>query len=234
MSQRILVADDEANIRELVRYNLELAGFSVMEAVNGEESCSLAQIERPDLIILDIMMPVLDGFKACMRLKQDKSTRSIPIIMLTAKSGEEDKVLGLEIGADDYLAKPFGVRELTARVKALLRRSAPTDEKASDVLLCGRLVLDASLYKASIDGKPLELTLKEFELLKYLMLHPEQVMTREILLEKIWGYDYAGETRTVDVHIRHLRAKLEDLQGMIETVRGVGYRFNARAGGGAP
>lgn len=229
MGQLILVADDEANIRELVRYNLELAGFDVIEASNGEETISKALQDKPDLIILDIMMPVVDGLKTCRRLKENKATSAIPVMMLTARSGEEDKVLGLDIGADDYIVKPFGVRELTARVKALLRRTSLPEDQTRE-LSFGRLVLDTSKYRAKLDGRALELTLKEYELLKYLMMNAEQVLTREVLLEKIWGYDYMGETRTVDVHIRHLRAKLGDMQDRIETVRGVGYRFIATDG----
>jgi two-component system, OmpR family, alkaline phosphatase synthesis response regulator PhoP len=225
MPSKILIADDEKNIRELLHYNLELAGFTVLEAVNGDEAVSTAQAQKPELIILDIMMPVMDGLMACKKLKDNPSTRSIPIIMLTAKSEEADRVLGLELGADDYVVKPFGVRELVARVRALLRRTLNTGENGEGRLSYQSLVLDTVRYTAEIDGNALELTLKEFELLRYMMSHPGQVLTREVLLEKIWGYDYMGETRTVDVHVRHLRVKLGQYQNCIETVRGVGYRF---------
>ncbi len=225
MPSTVLIADDEKNIRELLRYNLELAGFTVSEAVNGEEVLAISQSVKPDLILLDIMMPVMDGLMACKKLKESASTRGIPIIMLTAKAEEADRVLGLELGADDYVVKPFGVRELVARVRALLRRTVSSGENGDGRLAYKNLVLDTVRYTAENDGVPLELTLKEFELLRYMMSHPGQVLTREVLLEKIWGYDYMGETRTVDVHVRHLRVKLGQYQGCIETVRGVGYRF---------
>ena len=222
--RKILIADDEANIRELLNYNLMAAGYDVIQAENGMQAVLAAQEQAPDLIILDIMMPVMDGLSACIRIKENPKTSSLPVIMLSAKGDEPDKVLGLELGADDYIVKPFGIQELLARVKAMFRRSG---EKTSDgQLQCGELKLNPNNYEAKISGQKVELTLKEFELLKCLMANTGQVLTRELLLEKIWGYEYPGETRTVDVHIRHLRAKLKEYGNHIETVRGVGYRFS--------
>jgi two-component system alkaline phosphatase synthesis response regulator PhoP len=180
------------------------------------------------MFILDIMLPGIDGFELCKKIKEKKSLKNIPLIMLTAKGEEINKVIGLEIGADDYITKPFSVREFTARVKALFRRANAKDEDESDILEYKDIVLDIKRYEAKKDGKTIELTHKEFELLRMLIKNAGQVLTRELMLEKVWGFDYFGETRTVDVHIRFLRKKLENedenLQ-YIETVRGVGYRL---------
>lgn len=221
---KILAVDDEAAILELLELSLKKNGFEVVTAADGHEA--LAKAAGVDLIVLDVMLPELDGFEVCRRLKLDKATQSIPIIMLTAKLDEIDKVLGLELGADDYMTKPFSPRELVARIKAVLRRTLPseTDQK----LTVDELTLDFNSYEAMLSGEVLALTPKEFELLKLLVTNPSKAFSRDELLEKIWGYEYYGDTRTVDVHIRHLRHKLEPaarLSSAIETVRGIGYRF---------
>lgn len=229
-NEKILVVDDEEHILELIQFNLISAGFQVSTAINGEEALKLCSQEQPDLVLLDIMLPGIDGLEVCRRLKSQSDTKFIPIIMITAKGEEIDKIVGLELGADDYITKPFSVRELIARVKALLRRtriSMPEDVE-DKIIKIGGLVINSSTYEVYKDQKKIELTLKEFELLKLLVLNKGKVLTRDFLLDKVWGYEYYGETRTVDVHIRHLRQKLEeaDCAKYIETVRGVGYKFN--------
>lgn len=230
---KILVVDDEENIRALVRFNLEKAGYQIMEASNGKNALEIIAEDRPDLIILDLMLPVIDGLDVCRKLKGSLITSAIPIIMLTAKSDEVDRVIGLELGADDYLTKPFGPRELIARIKAVLRRSIlpATTANVAKELHFGSLLINLTNYAAYLSGDKLELTLKEFELLCLLVQNPNQAFSREKLLENIWGYEYYGDTRTVDVHIRHLRAKLEkapEIANAIETVRGIGYRLHAK------
>lgn len=224
---RILIVDDEENIRELVKFNLDKAGYIVREAGDGLSAVNAVRNEKPDLIILDLMLPGIDGLEVCRQLKGQRGTSGIPIIMLTAKNEEVDKIIGLELGADDYMTKPFSARELIARVKAVLRRSqkdaAPTGE-----LTVGSIRFNFSRYEAYLGKEKLELTPKEYELLKLLITNIGKVYTREQLLEKVWGYEYFGDTRTVDVHVRHLRAKLgqdAETADLIETVRGVGYRF---------
>ena len=226
MKQRILIVDDERNILELLRYNLESAGYEVDDAMTGEACLEKAMEQPPDLILLDLMLPGMDGMETCKRLKSANETAQVPIIMLTAKSEEIDKVLGLELGADDYITKPFGVRELLARVKALLRRTTGLSQEASPVLQSRGLQMDTETYQAYSNGEKLQLTLKEFELLRFLLENKGKVITRDKLLDKIWGYEYVGESRTVDVHIRHLRQKLGEAGNAIETVRGIGYRFH--------
>lgn len=220
----ILAVDDEVHILELISFNLKAAGYHVVTALTGEEALKRCEVERPSLVLLDIMLPGIDGLEVCRRLKGDRSTSNIPIIMLTARGDEVDKILGLELGADDYITKPFSVRELAARVKSLLRRVAPQQESEPQTLHSGDIMIDITNYEAFKGGEKLSLTLKEFELLKVLVLSRGKVLTRDFLLDRIWGYEYYGETRTVDVHIRHLRQKLGE-EPYIETVRGVGYRF---------
>ena len=220
----ILAVDDEVHILELISFNLKAAGYHVVTALTGEEALKRCEVERPSLVLLDIMLPGIDGLEVCRRLKGDRMTSNIPIIMLTARGDEVDKILGLELGADDYLTKPFSVRELGARVKSLLRRVAPQQESEPQTLRAGDIMIDITNYEAFKGGEKLSLTLKEFELLKVLVLSRGKVLTRDFLLDRIWGYEYYGETRTVDVHIRHLRQKLGE-EPYIETVRGVGYRF---------
>lgn len=226
---KILVVDDEQPIRELVKYNLEREGFEVLLAGDGNTGLDMARTEAPDLIILDIMLPGMDGLSVCRTLHQEPATRAIPIIMLSARGEEVDKVLGLELGADDYITKPFSPRELIARVKARLRRQT-TDNAIQETgrIAVGKLIIDQDRFVVSVNGVKQDLTPKEFELLRYLARHPGKVFSRDFLLEQIWGYEYTGDSRTVDVHIRHIRQKLEQIPGapqFIETVRGVGYRF---------
>ena len=220
----ILAVDDEVHILELISFNLKAAGYHVVTALTGEEALKRCEVERPSLVLLDIMLPGIDGLEVCRRLKGDRMTCNIPIIMLTARGDEVDKILGLELGADDYITKPFSVRELGARVKSLLRRVAPQQESEPQTLRAGDIMIDITNYEAFKGGEKLSLTLKEIELLKVLVLSRGKVLTRDFLLDRIWGYEYYGETRTVDVHIRHLRQKLGE-EPYIETVRGVGYRF---------
>ncbi|MGI6562810.1 MAG: response regulator transcription factor [Clostridia bacterium] len=234
MSKEVIyVVEDEVNIQKLVQYNLESAGYKVLTFFDGESALEECKEALPDLFILDIMLPGIDGLEVCRKLKENPKTNNIPIIMLTAKSEEFDRVLGLELGADDYIVKPFSVIELTARVKAVLRRtSRENNTPQPDVIQHGQITIDDTRREVYKNGTLIEMTLKEFELLKMLMLNKGRVLTRETLLEKIWGYDYFGETRTVDVHIRYLRQKIEDDPNRpvyIETVRGVGYRFNDKA-----
>lgn len=235
-NQKILVIEDEINIQELLKYNLEKNGYHVIVADNGTEGIEKAQSDTPDLILLDIMLPGLDGLEVCKLLRMDKRTKKVPIFMLTAKSEELDKVLGLELGADDYITKPFSIKELIARIRAAMRRTYEDRtedegvENGGPVLRVSDIEIDSEKYEVRKSGEKLVLTLKEFELLKMLAENKGKVMTRDFLLDKVWGYDYVGETRTVDVHIRHLRQKLEDGEvgsQLIETIRGVGYRLNS-------
>ncbi|MBA1334687.1 MAG: Two-component response regulator SA14-24 [Firmicutes bacterium] len=228
MNKKILVVDDEKPIADILKFNLEKEGYSVELAFDGQEGIEKTLKTNPDLILLDIMLPKMDGFAVCKKLRQDIQT---PIIMLTAKEEEVDKVLGLELGADDYITKPFGVRELLARVKANLRRAEiPQDngESASNIIKSGNLKIDLNRYEVKKDDRVVELTLREFELIKFLASQAEQVFTRETLLEDVWGYEYYGDVRTVDVTIRRLREKIEDDSSnpkYIITKRGVGYYF---------
>jgi two-component system alkaline phosphatase synthesis response regulator PhoP len=229
MSPKILVVDDEEAIVKLVSFNLQKEGFETIAAYDGREALELIHREHPDLVVLDVMLPEMDGFALCRLLRQEKI--STPILMLTAKDEEIDKVLGLELGADDYLTKPFSPRELVARVKAILRRTAePSEPKASKdtQLTFGELVIFPGRYEVRCGGKEVELTPREFELLLLLCRNAGLVLSRERILEQVWGYDYYGDNRVVDVHIRHLREKIEKDPGTplyIKTVRGVGYKF---------
>ena len=227
LSQIILVVDDEPSIRELVSYNLSVNGFKVYTADTGTQALKAFQKYRPDLIVLDLMLPELDGVEVC---RQIRKKSNVPIIMLTAKDSEIDKIVGLEVGADDYITKPFSPRELVARVKAVLRRSRGdnTNIEIETVLKHGDITLDESRHLASIDGQPLDLTPKKFDLLRVFLLNKGHTLTREYLLSTIWGYEFEGETRTVDVHVRHLRQKLGDESAnprYIETVHGIGYKM---------
>ena len=224
----ILVVDDEEHIAELISYNLTSNGYKVITANNGNDAVKLAVEEKPNLILLDLMIPGKDGYDVCKDVRSNSEIRNTPIIMLTAKSEELDKILGLELGADDYITKPFSVRELLARVKAVLRRFS-ISEPESNVLVFGNLTADFDKREILVNDKKLDLTLKEFELLEILIRNKGKILTRDTLLDKIWGYEYIGETRTVDVHIRYLRKKIEaddKNPKFIETIRGVGYRFN--------
>ena len=222
---KILIVDDEKNIVEAVKYALEQEGFRTVVAHDGVRGLELAQREAPDLVLLDWMLPELDGLEVCRILKRDDKTRSIPILMLTVKSGETDKVLGLELGADDYVTKPFSPRELVARIKALLRRAQPPP--AADVLQLDALKVDWGKHLVSVKGKPVELTPKEFDLLKALVEAKGRVLSRETLLDRVWGYERSIEieTRTVDLHISQLRKKLRPVSRRIVTVKSAGYRL---------
>lgn len=223
----ILCIDDEQHILELLTYNLEATGYTVTTATTAKDGLRIAADASPALILLDLMLPDMDGMELCKQLRANPSTATTPIIMLTAKNSEVDTVLGLELGADDYMTKPFSVRELIARVKALLRRSATPE--IDTIIQIGPITIDSENYEAHRNGERLQLTLKEYELLKLLASSTGKVLTRDFLLDHIWGYEFYGETRTVDVHIRHIRQKLQDDADMIETVRGVGYRMKATA-----
>ena len=227
-NEKILVVDDEEHILELISFNLTNDGYKVIKANNGIDAVRLAIEEKPKLILLDLMIPGKDGYDVCREVRSNSEIRNIPIIMLTAKSEELDKILGLELGADDYITKPFSVRELLARVKAVLRRFSVVEPESS-VLVFGNLKADFEKREIHVKDKKLDLTLKEFELLEILIRNKGKILTRDTLLDKIWGYEYIGETRTVDVHIRYLRKKVEEDDKnpkLIETIRGVGYRFN--------
>jgi two-component system response regulator VicR len=228
VSKKILIVDDEKNIVDILKFNLKKEGFTTIEAYDGEQAIELAFGEKPDLILLDVMLPKMDGFTVCRKLRQSIST---PILMLTAKEEEVDKVLGLELGADDYITKPFSQRELMARVKANIRRSSLEDSDAvkGSMIKCGSLLIDVDRYEVKRDDNVIELTLREFELVKFLAMHPGQIFSRENLLEKVWGYEYYGDVRTVDVTIRRVREKLEKDPANCEyimTKRGVGYYFS--------
>ena len=222
---RILLVEDEKNIAKVIAYNLEREGYQVVAARDGEEGLAKARKESPDLVILDLMLPKLDGLEVCRQIKADAKTARIPIIMLTAKTQEADRVVGLELGADDYVAKPFSVRELAARVKAVLRRGRSGEAPA--VCKGGEIEVDLERRKVKSKQKPVELTLKEFQLLKVLVEAGGRVLSRELLLEKVWGYTRASEiqSRTVDLHISQLRQKLGTGGKQILTVTGAGYRF---------
>jgi len=229
MNPTVLVVDDEKDIRELVQYNLERAGFRVVTCRDGAEGLKRAQASPPDAVVLDLLMPAMDGLNVLRALRTEPGTSGIPVLLLTARDSEMDKLLGFEYGADDYLTKPFSPRELTARVNALLRRTRPqTEEKLVEV---EGLRIDPARHQVHYDGRALELTRREFGLLYHLARHPGRLFSREELLDKVWGYDYLGETRTVDVHVRRLRAKLEDGKDLIQTVIGSGYRLGPRASG---
>ncbi|MFH1826220.1 MAG: response regulator [bacterium] len=222
---KVLIIEDEEDIVEALAYNLTKEGYSVNKAYDGQVGLRLAQVRHPDLIILDLMLPKLDGIDVCKSLKNDAQTAKIPIIMLTAKSGEVDKVLGLELGADDYITKPFGMRELVARVKTVLKRSGQRPVEV-EKLSFTNLEIDADKHQVKVGSKVIALTAKEFALLKFLAENKEKVLSREKLLDVVWGVEVAIETRTVDVHIRNLRDKLGKAGKYLKTLRGVGYKFD--------
>ncbi len=246
MVRKILVVDDEAVLVETIAYNLEQSGYQVVTANDGVSALEAVHLEIPDLIVLDVMLPGIDGLEVCRQIRRDNETATVPIIMLTAKGEEIDRVVGLEIGADDYVTKPFGRRELLARIRALLRRSdypmspggsghqlgsssnGQTLGPARGELIAGPLRIDQAGRRVNCRGQELELQPKQFDLLIYLVRNRGTVLTRDQLLHNVWGYDYVGDTRTVDVHIRWLREKLEEDPAnpkLIQTVRGVGYVF---------
>jgi len=226
------VVDDERPIAELLSFNLTKAGYDVVCAYDGPEAVRQAVREKPDLIVLDIMLPQMDGFEVCRELRLEETTAGIPLLFLSARREEIDRIVGLELGADDYVTKPFSPRELLARVKAILRRTGPRNgDSHSALITSGDLRIDQNKHVVTVRGENVDLTAKEFELLKLLAVNAGKVFSREELLEKLWDYEYFGDTRTVDVHIRHLREKIEANPGTPEyvlTVRGVGYKFREK------
>lgn len=228
MNKKILVVDDEKPISDIIKFNLEKEGYEIETAFDGEEALKKVYQFQPDLVLLDVMLPKLDGFQVCRRIRE---SFNMPIIMLTAKEEEVDKVLGFELGADDYITKPFGMRELIARVKANIRRLSLVDADSTNganTIYAGKLTIDLDRYEVMKEDKVIELTLREFELLKFLATQANQIFTREQLLKDVWGYEYFGDIRTVDVTVRRLREKVEDDSSeptYILTKRGVGYYF---------
>ncbi|WP_324825685.1 winged helix-turn-helix domain-containing protein [Sinanaerobacter sp. ZZT-01] len=226
--KKVLIIEDEKSISDIIKFNLAKEGFQIETAYDGQEGLTKALSVNPDLILLDVMLPIMDGFLVCKKIRE---TSAVPILMLTAKEEEVDKVLGLELGADDYITKPFGMRELIARIKANIRRMDFVDElqdAPSNIQEFGNLAIDLNRYEVRKNEVPLELTLREFELLKYLAERENKVFSREQLLEEVWGYEYYGDIRTVDVTVRRLREKLEDDSSdpkYIMTKRGIGYYF---------
>lgn len=229
MAERVYITEDDDSIRELVTVALSAYSYEVESFVSAEDCLAATEKQVPDIFLFDIMLPGMDGVQAVKILREREETKNTPILMLTAKSAEIDKVFGLENGADDYLTKPFGIMELAARIKALLRRAGRgSSDGASDKITAGGITVNTSLREVSRDGRPIELTLKEYELLLYLIKNRARVVSREELLTKVWGIDFVGETRTLDMHIGTLRKKLSDdaeNAHLIKTVRGVGYRF---------
>jgi two-component system phosphate regulon response regulator PhoB len=220
---KILIVEDDPDILELLHYNLEKAGYETLRAENGEQALLLAEKNPLDLVLLDILMPGLNGLEVCRRMKRNSVLQHIPIMMITAKGEEMDRVVGLELGADDYVVKPFSIREIILRIQKLLERR---EKQASPSFLKAEsLVLDPGAHTAKLDEKNLELTATEFRLLAHLMQTRGRVQTREILLDRVWGYSFEGYSRTIDTHIRRIRKKLGSHQDLIETVRGIGYRF---------
>ena len=227
MSQKVLVVEDDNNIAELLRLYLQKDGFEVSHAADGGKAVEMAKEIQPDLVLLDIMLPVMDGWQVCRELRK---TMKMPIIMLTAKGETEDKVSGLEMGADDYIVKPFEVKELLARVHAVLRRTGDDGKPKSKKLTFDKLVINLDSYELIVDGKKIDTPPKEMELLYHLAATPNRVYTRNQLLDEVWGFDYFGDTRTVDVHIKRLREKLEGVsdQWDLKTVWSVGYKFEVK------
>jgi two-component system alkaline phosphatase synthesis response regulator PhoP len=226
LAKKILVVDDEPSIVTLLAFNLKKAGYEVITATKGTDALRIAKEARPDLIVLDLMLPEMDGMDVCKQLRQEQWF--VPILMLTAKDDELDKILGLELGADDYMTKPFSPREVVARVKAILRRTDLGKQEQNEVLKIGDLKVYPNNFEAIFKDEEMVLTPKEFELLVYMMQHKGRVLTREQLLNAVWNYDFAGDTRIVDVHVSHLREKIEDVTRKplyIKTVRGLGYKL---------
>ena len=221
--KKVLIVEDEKDIVEMIEYNLEKAGYATISVLNGKDAQAAAKKERPDLVILDLMLPDMDGFDICKELKGNELTVKIPVIMLTAKSQEADKIAGLELGADDYMTKPFSPRELVARIRAVLRRNAP--QSIEKTIETGILIVDSVRHKVFVSGKEIMLTHTEFKILEFMIQRPGIVLSRDKLLDGVFGYGANVYDRTIDVHIKSLRKKLGKTRDYIETVRGVGYRF---------
>jgi two-component system phosphate regulon response regulator PhoB len=227
MGSRILVVEDETDLAELVAFNLKQAGHSVVTAADGQTALAELRRQRADLIVLDVMLPDISGVEVCRRLRRDAATSQIPVIMVTAKGEEVDRVVGFEVGADDYVVKPFSPRELVLRVEAILRRAQPAEEASKEVLVFGELVIDVPAHRVEVQGEEIPLTVLEFKLLLDLANRRGRVQSRDSLLERVWGYAAGIETRTVDTHVKRLREKLGVAADYIETVRGVGYRLRS-------
>ncbi len=228
MAKKILLVEDEEEILQLAKLYLEKEGFRTCLARTGLDALKQVKAERPDLVILDLMLPELDGLEVCKRIRSDSQTAMLPIIMLTAKAEESDTILGLELGADDYVTKPFSPKALVARVKALFRRLERRPDDATQ-LEYGTLVLDLDRHEARVKGREVPLTAKEFGLLEHLLRHPGRVLTRDVLLNSVWGYDYYGTTRTVDVHVRRLKQKIPLLNDVILSVKSLGYKLKEQS-----
>lgn len=229
VNEKVLIIDDEVHIVELLKFNLQTSGYNTIYSYDGFDGFIKAKEEKPNLILLDWMLPNISGIEVLKKIRQDSDLKNTPVIMLTAKNMEDDKVEGLEIGADDYITKPFSVKELLARITSVMRRYGMNLESGKEELSAGNLKLNLTKHEVKINDKKVELTLKEFELLKLLLKNRGKVLSRNFLLDEIWGYEYYGETRTVDVHIRYLRKKLEEAgadEKYIETIRGVGYKID--------
>jgi DNA-binding response OmpR family regulator len=225
--KKVLIIEDEKEILELVKLYIERGGYRVVTATNGTEGLKAVKTERPDLIILDLMLPEVDGLEVCKRIRNAPETATLPIIMLTAKAEESDTVIGLELGADDYVPKPFSPKALVSRVKALLRRVDQSREEGPVRLVYGELTVDVGKHEAAVGGREVTLTAKEFGLLEHFLRNPGRVLTRDVLLNAVWGYDYFGTTRTVDVHIRRLKQKMPLLNGAIVSVKSLGYKLKS-------
>ena len=224
---KVLVVDDDSNICELLRLYLEKNGFSVITCADGKSAVDIEKKEKPDIMLLDIMLPGYDGWQVC---REVRKSSNVPIIMITAKSETFDKILGLELGADDYVSKPFDAKEVVARVKAVLRRTHGEEKEQSDVVRYDKLVINITNYELIVDGKSIDTPPKELELIYHLASNPNRVFTRDQLLDEVWGFDYYGDSRTVDVHVKRIREKLENVsdEWCLKTVWGVGYKFEAK------
>jgi len=224
-AKKILVVEDDKDILQLVKLYLENEGFRTSTAANGAEALKLVKAEHPDLIVLDLMLPEIDGLEVCRKLRVAPQTAMLPIIMLTAKSEESDTIVGLELGADDYVGKPFSPKALVARIKALLRRQERADDREHSAYRYGTLLLNPSRHEVTVSGHEVVLTAKEFGLLEHLLRNPGRVLTRDVILNNVWGYDYHGTTRTVDVHVRRIKQKLPLLNSAILSVKSLGYKL---------
>lgn len=223
--KKVLIVEDERDLAELLAYNLEKEGYQALVAGTGIEGLEIARRELPDLVLLDLMLPGMMGTEVCSALRHSEKTRGIPVLMLTARGDEIDRVVGFEMGADDYIVKPFSMRELMLRIRAILRRSGPESSAAERQVAAGPIVIDCGSHRVTIAGTEVELTSTEYKLLLYLAEHRGRVLQRELLLQDVWGYNFVGDTRTVDTHVTRLRNKLGDAGEMIKTVRGFGYKL---------
>ena len=226
VSYSVLIVEDENDIRQNLAFSLKREGFNIIEAADGEQALAAAMSKKPDIVLLDLMIPKIDGLSVCKRLQAAPETENIPVIMLTAKGEEIDRIVGLELGAADYIVKPFSLREVALRIKGVLKRRV--EVRPEQVLRCDEIVLDPSSHRANVAGDPLDLTITEFKLLQDLIQHAGHVRSREQLLNSVWDYNFEGFARTVDSHIKRLRAKLGDYGSLIETVRGIGYRAKGK------